>query len=167
MKKIWGVTPKVRRRKEGVLRNRVIPIVAVCALALSVLLAVTGCGKEAETKGSPDTVVVRFFEASLAKDADTAYGLLSRESQGEVEDKKELVEGFAEIIDSYSAGHPEVSGEKARVPVILKLKAFEQDLEFDMILVTEDGAWRIDLPESEVELEKAMERFFQEVEPPS
>lgn len=136
-------------------------------MALSVHLAVTGCGKEPGITGGPDTVVVRFFEAALSRDAETAYGLLSLESQGKVEDKKELVEGFAESIESYSAGHPEISGEKARVPVTLDLKAFEQELKFDMVLVTEDRAWRIDLTESEAELEKAMEEFFQRVEPPS
>ncbi len=99
------------------------------------------------------------------EDADTAFKLLDRESQAEVGDKSQLVEGFSESIDSYSVGHPDISGDKAWVPLTLKLKAFESELKFNMILVTEDGAWRISLPESEAEMEKAMEELFKEIEP--
>lgn len=130
-------------------------------------LVLLGCGGKAEVTGGPDTVVVKFMEAALAEDADTAFHLLDRESQAEVGDKEQLVEGFSESIESYSVGHPEVSGERARVPLSLKLGAFEQEVSFGMILVTEDGAWKISLAESEAEMEKAMEEFFQEVQPPS
>ncbi len=162
----FGQPMKKRTGKGGTLKTRLFSTAAVIVLVIAGLLPLAGCGKKTETGGGPDTVVVKFFEASLAEDADLAYELLSRESRGEVEDKKELVEGFSESLDSYSVGHPDISGDKARVPVTLKLKAFESELKFDMILITEDGAWRISMPESEAEMEKAMEEIFKGIEPP-
>lgn len=142
-------------------------VAVLSVLVILVSLVIAGCGDKAEVTGGPDTVVVKFMEAALAEDADTAFQLLDRESQAEVGDKRQLVEGFSESIESYSVGHPEVSEERARVPLSLKLKAFEPEVSFGMILVTEDGAWKISLAESEAEMEKAMEEFFQEVQPPS
>lgn len=111
-------------------------------------------------------MVVKFYEAAMAKDADTAFKLLDRQSQAEVEDKEQFVTGFSESIETYSVGHPEVSGEKAKVPVSLKLKPLEHELKFDMILVLEDGAWRISIPESEAEMMKARDQLFKQIEPP-
>jgi hypothetical protein len=42
----------------------------------------------------------------------------------------------------------------------------EQDFEFDMIVVDEAGAWRISISASDVEVEAAMNKLMEEVNPP-
>lgn len=148
------------------MRHRILVIAVVLILAALFLSFPSGCGRKADLAGGPDTVVVKFYEAAMAKDADTAFKLLDRQSQAEVEDKEQFVTGFSESIETYSVGHPEVSGEKAKVPVSLKLKPLEHELKFDMILVLEDGAWRISIPESEAEMMKARDQLFKQIEPP-
>ncbi|MBC7254288.1 MAG: hypothetical protein H5T72_10020 [Actinobacteria bacterium] len=148
------------------MRYKILVAAVVFILAALCLSFPSGCGRKVDLTGGPDTVVVKFYEAAMAKEADTAFKLLDRESQAEVENKEQFVAGFSESIGSYSVGHPEVSGEKAKVPVTLKLKPLEHELRFDMVLVLEDGAWRISMPESEAEMMKARERLFKEIEPP-
>lgn len=149
------------------MKRRILNICLLTSLLFSCLLLFFGCGEKVAVSGGPETIVVKFFEASLAGDADTAYNLLTEASKAEIKDKGELVKGFSESIDSYSAGSPKVSDNKARVPVTLKLKAFESNLSFDMILMLENGLWRISLSESGAELEKAMEELFKDFAPSS
>ncbi len=146
------------------MRRRVFLIYIFSALFL-ICLQFTGCGEKAEVSGGPETVVVRFFEASIAGDADTSYDLLTEASRSGISDRRELVEGFSESIDSYSVGSPKITGDRALVPVNLKLKALEPVVSFDMVLLAENGLWRISLPDSEAEMEKAMEGILKEVTP--
>ncbi len=120
--------------------------VTLLVLALSVsVLAFAGCGGGGDA-GSPEEVVEEFMAATLAEDAEAVYGLLSADSQAEVTDKEELVAGSADAIDSYEVGEATISGDEARVPTSIVLAGLESSLDFEVVLLKEDGAWRIPCP---------------------
>lgn len=127
-------------------------------------LAVVGCGGGGSSD-SPEQVVEKFIKATIAGDADTAYSLISEDSKDEIETKEQLVEGVGEGVSDYSVGGASVSGDTAKVAASLTLKDLEFEMKFDMILVKEDGAWKIDLAQTQTEMEKTIEEFMKDFEP--
>ncbi|NPV58703.1 MAG: DUF4878 domain-containing protein [Actinobacteria bacterium] len=127
-------------------------------------LVVVGCGGGGSSD-SPEQVVEKFVKATMAGDADTAYSLISEDSKDEIESKEELVEGVGEGVSDYSVGGASVSGDTAKVATSLTLKDIDFEMKFDMILVKEGGAWKIDLAQTQTEMEKALEEFMKEFEP--
>ena len=144
-------------------------IVTLLALALTVsVIALAGCGGDGDGGNAdpPEQVVEEFMAATLAEDAETVYGLLSAESQAEVPDKEELVAGSADVIDSYEVGTAVVSGDTARVPASLAMIGFESSLDFEVVLVKEDGAWKISLSETGASMDEAFDELMGEIEVP-
>lgn len=140
-------------------------ILLVLALSLS-MLALAGCGGSSESSDSPEKVVEKFMQGTLAEDADAVYELLSEDSQVEVTDKEDLVAGSADAIDSYTMGKAEISGDEARVPVSIVLKELDTTIEFDVVLLKEDGSWKISLSETGASMDEAFEKLFEDMELP-
>jgi hypothetical protein len=137
----------------------------ILLLALALLAtacAFVGCGGNGD---SPQQVAEGFWKALEDGDADKAYGLLSEADKAEI-GKEELVEGFAEGVESYTVGEAEVSGDTARVPMSMLLAGSGIDLEFDMVLFNENGSWKVSFIEMNKEMQKAFEELMQEYEPP-
>ena len=144
-------------------------VVTLLVLALSVsILALAGCGGGGNggNDDSPEQVVEEFMTATLAEDAEAVYDMLSVDSQAEVTDKEELVAGSADAIDSYDVGEATVSGDEARVPTTIVLTGLESTLEFDVVLLKEDGAWKISLSETGASMDEAFEKLMGEIEIP-
>ncbi len=145
------------------MRRSLVLLLALC-LCAAVLVA-AGCGG-GDKSATPEQVVEKFVKAAMAGDADTAYSLISESSKGEIESKEELVEGVGEGVSEYSVGGASISGDTAKVATSLTLKDLEFEMEFDMILVKEGGAWKVDLAQTQAEMEKAVEEFMQNFELP-
>ena len=143
--------------------KKVIIIIFMLALATTAC-AFAGCS--GGDGSSPEQVVERFLNASMDGDADTAYDQLTAADQGEIDNKEELVEGFAEGVASYDVGEANISGDTARVPLSMRIAGSEIDLEFDMILFVENGEWKISLSDTETELQKAFDELMQGYETP-
>lgn len=143
-------------------------IITLLVLALSIsVLAFAGCGGSDSGDGdSPEKVVEQFMQGTLAEDADAIYGLLSEASKAEVTDKEELVAGSADAIDSYTVGKATISGDEARVPSTIVLTGLDSTLEFDVVLVKEDGAWKISLSETGASMDDAFEKIMEDMELP-
>ena len=144
-------------------------VVTLLVLALSIsILALAGCGGGGNggNDDSPEQVVEEFMTATLAEDAEAVYDMLSVDSQAEVTDKEELVAGSADAIDSYDVGEATVSGDEARVPTTIVLTGLESTLEFDVVLLKEDGAWKISLSETGASMDEAFEKLMGEIEIP-
>lgn len=140
-----------------------------CALLAGWILVVVllaalaaGCGEEAGIPGGPKGTVERFLEACRDGDVQTAGLLITESSRRDVEDLDRLVEGFRRITEDYRIGSPHLSGIQARVPVTIRLTTVDTELAFDMILHQEGGSWKISIPETEVEVDKAKERVFRD-----
>jgi hypothetical protein len=136
----------------------------VLALALSTL-AFAGCGDSGgDSSDNPEQVVEKFLAASMNGDADAAYELITEQSKEDVTDKEELVEGFSEGLDSYEVGKGSISGDRASVPVKFQLTGLDMEIEFNIILLKEDGSWKISGPDTDAETEKALEELYEEME---
>jgi len=143
--------------------------VTLLVLALSVsVLAFAGCGGGGNggDADSPEKVVEEFMAATLAEDAETVYGLLSADSQAEVTDKEELVAGSKDAIDSYEVGEATISGDEARVPTSIVLAGLESSLDFEVVLLKEDGAWKISLSETGASMDEAFDELMGDIEVP-
>jgi hypothetical protein len=146
--------------------KRLLITLFVLALAVSTL-AVAGCGGgNGDGADSPEKVVERFMQATIAGDADTVYDMLTESSKAEITDRQELVEGTSEVIDSYSVGKGTVSGERASVPTTIVLTELDSSLDFQVILLDEGGSWKISLDETSASLDQAFERWLEEFELP-
>ncbi len=132
------------------------------ALAVSAFTA-AGCG--GGSSKSPDQVVNDFLQASMDENVDAAYAMLTQESKDELGSKEDL-SGLSGDIGSYDVGSAKISGDEAKVPVTMEIKDSGYEMEFDMVLVKEDGAWKISLSATEVEMEKALDELMQEIELP-
>jgi predicted small lipoprotein YifL len=140
-------------------------VVMLLALALSVtVLALAGCG--GGNADSPEQVVEEFMSATLAEDAEAVYELLSAATQAELTSTVDLVEGSADAIDSYEVGEATISGDEARVATSIALTGLDGPLEFEVVLVKEDGAWKISLSETGASMDEAFEELMGEMEIP-
>ncbi|MBC7230951.1 MAG: DUF4878 domain-containing protein [Actinobacteria bacterium] len=144
------------------MRRSLILLMSLCLCAA--VLAVVGCGGGGDKSASPEQVVEKFVKAALAGDADTAYSLITEGSKGEVENKEDLVEGVSEGVSEHSVGKSSISGDTARVQTSLTLKDLDFKMEFEMVLVKEGGAWKIDLKQTQTEMEKAVEEYMKQFE---
>lgn len=144
------------------MKKAVIILLALALLATA--YAFVGCGGGDD--GNPEQVVENFLEASTDGDADAAYDLLTEADKNEIVDKDELVEGFTEGVDSYEVGKTTVSGDEARVPINIRLAGSELDLAFDMILLKENGSWKISLADTETEMQVAFDKLMEGYELP-
>lgn len=145
------------------MRRSLILLLSLCLCAAAVMAA--GCGGGGDKSATPEEVTEKFVKAAMAGDADTAYSLISESSKGEIEDKEELVEGVGEGVSEYSVGKASISGDTAKVATSLTLKDLDFEMKFDMVLVKEGGAWKIDLAQTQAEMEKAVEEFMKDFEP--
>jgi len=143
--------------------KKAVIILLVLALAAA-MLAFAGCGGGGSSD-TPEQVVEQFLSASMEENADAAYELISEDSKSELEDKESLVAGFSEGVDGYEVGTATISGDEARVPVSFNLAGLEAAVEFDMVLVKEDGAWKIAVADTNLEAEKALEELMQQLQP--
>lgn len=134
---------------------------AQCLLG-TVFLSVTGCGVEAAKEEGPEKTASLFLQACMDEDAEAAYNLLTEESKRDLGDKSELVSGFAEAFSSFAVGNPETSGNRARAPVELEVRAFQRSLSFQVVLSKEGDAWKVSLPETAAEMERAYKDFMRE-----
>jgi hypothetical protein len=144
-------------------------VVTLLVLALSVsITALAGCGGDGNggDADSPEQVVEKFMAATLAEDAETVYSLLSADSQAGVTDKEELVAGSTDAIDSYEVGTSTISGDEARVPTTIVLTGMDNPLEFEVVLLQENGAWKISLSETGASMDEAFNKLMGEIEVP-
>ncbi len=138
-----------------------IVMLVVLALSLSVL-ALAGCGGNGDA-GGPKDVAERFIKATLAEDADAVNELLSAEDLGNAATEEDL-SGAAELFKNAKVGSAKVSGDKAKVPVKLEIKELGMTLDFDMVLLDEDGSWKVSLTETEESMSEAFEKLFEDME---
>jgi hypothetical protein len=143
--------------------KKAVIILFVMSLAATAF-AFVGCG--GGDGGSPEQVVETFLKASTDGDADAAYEQITKADQAEIANKEELVEGFAEGVESYDVGEATISGDTARVALNLRLAGSGIDLEFDMVLTQENGSWKVSLSDTETEMQKAFDKLMQEYEIP-
>jgi hypothetical protein len=142
-------------------------VILLIALTLgAAAFAWVGCGGGGTGADTPEGVVEAFLSASVEGDADAAFKLITTADQDRFTNKEDLVEGFTTGVEGYEVGPATISGDTARVPVSFQLAGLEQDFEFDMIVVDEAGAWRISISASDVEVEAAMNKLMEEVNPP-
>ena len=143
--------------------KKAVIMLLVMALAAATL-AFAGCGGSGSSD-TPEQVVEQFLSASMEENADAAYELISEDSKSELDDKESLVAGFSDGIDAYEVGAATISGDEARVAIVFQLSGLEGDLEFDIVLVKENGAWKIALADTNLEAEKAIEELMQQLQP--
>jgi len=124
-------------------------------LALTVLTVTLGCGGGGETSATPKQVVEKYMNASLNKDADAAYSLLSEEDKTliSLEGMRSEVETELEGFEfSYTIGEEKIDGDEASVKVTLIVEDIEngesEEVPQTMYLVKESGEWRIHIGES-------------------
>ena len=133
--------------------------VAFSALAFTL----TGCGGgESGDAGDPAVVAQEFVDATMAEDADAAYELLSAASKSQLESRESLVEGTAEFIEEMNVGEATIEDDEAFVESTIKPKGFDQELSFNIVLVDENGEWKISLAETGAGMDKAIEQVSEE-----
>ncbi len=146
--------------------KKAIAMVLILALAVTALVF-AGCGGSSGSGDSPEQVVEKFLKAAEKGDADTAYELVTQADKDALTDKQELTEGFTDIFGtSYEVGKGTVSGDTAKVPVKFDMgeQAMGMELEFNIVLHKEDGAWKISGDDTALEMEKTMEDMFGDLE---
>ncbi len=144
--------------------RRAVIVLFVLALAAATL-AFAGCGGDGTSSNTPEQVVGEFLAAAVEGDADTAFELISEDSKTEVGDKENLVAGFSDSVSSYEVGDATITGDKAMVPVNYQLQGMDGGLEFNTVLIMENGSWKISLSDTNAEAEKALDELMQEFEP--
>jgi len=135
--------------------------VALWLLGTAAFFSAAGCGVEPVREEEPEKAVQLFLQTSMEENAEAAYNLITEESKKGIRDKNELVSGFAETFSSFSVGVAQISGNKARVPVDLEVKSFQEYLSFEVVVEKEGDAWKISLPETASEMERAYRLFIQ------
>ena len=144
------------------MRKAVVLSLSLSLFLFAVILAAVGCG--GGSSDAPEKVAEEFIKASIDGDADAAYALISKDSTGLVENKEDLVAGMSEGISEYHVGGASIAGDTAKVATSLTLKDLDFEMKFDMILVKEGGSWKIDLAQTQTEMEKAVEEFMKDFE---
>jgi len=140
--------------------KRITAIVLAAVLATGILtLAAAGCGGggSGDAKG-PEAAAQAFVDATMDADADAVYELLSAPSQKKVEDKESLVEGI-DYIKGLKVGKATMKDGKAYVETKMEIREVDQDLTFNIVVVEENGVWKISLPDTEDEMDKAAEKM--------
>ncbi|RJP28599.1 MAG: DUF4878 domain-containing protein [Actinobacteria bacterium] len=143
--------------------KRALILVFVLALAAATI-AFAGCGDGGGSSTTPEQVVEEFLAAAMEGDAGAAYALITEESKSGISDEEDLVSGFSESISGYEVGKATISGDKAMVPVSYQFIELESGLEFNTVLVQENGAWKISIEDTNAEAQKALEEMMQELE---
>ena len=145
--------------------RRTIALLFSAVLAASVLAGM-GCGGGGPKSYPPEQVTEKFLQAMMDEDADAAYDLLSEESKTAVTDKEQLVMGGSQGIEGYEVGAVTISGETARVPVTLRITGMETGLDFEVFLRDENGSWKVSLPDTQTEMDRAIEELKRRFQPP-
>ncbi|MFH1149023.1 MAG: hypothetical protein V1748_00960 [Actinomycetota bacterium] len=146
------------------MKRVMVPLLALMLIAGAVVAV--GCGGGSSSKsGDPEATVEQFMKSTMAEDADATYELLSSESQKGVENKEDLVEGAGDQIADWSVGEATQKGNTARVKVTMKMKGVEQELTFDVVLVEEGGAWKINLEETGKSMDEAINKLMESSSP--
>jgi hypothetical protein len=135
---------------------------AVILLSLSLaagLVSLVGCGGGADT---PQQVAEKFVQAMLAEDGDAAWAVISEASKEGIS-KEQLVEGGSKGIEDFTIGDADIAENEARVKTSFVLTGLDQPMEFDMVLIREDGAWKVSLADTQTEIEKSLEALLEEL----
>jgi len=129
----------------------------ITAIACTVFLvltmgAVLGCGGSEGSGRTPSEVVDAYMRATIDRDVDTAYDLMSEDDRKLItkEQMKEMAGGGLEGLDiSYTIGEEIIDGDTASVEVSLTVtdkETGESDEGTDRLnLVKESGEWKISL----------------------
>ncbi len=102
------------------------------------------------------------MQAMLDEDGDAAWAIITAASKEGIS-KEELVEGGSEGIEDYSIGEAVTAGDEAKVKTSFVLTGLDKPMEFDMVLVREDGAWKVSLADTQAEIEKSLEALLEEL----
>lgn len=132
---------------------------AAVLFLILMLAACLGCGGGADT---PQQVAEKFVQAMLDEDGDAAWAIITAASKEGIS-KEELVEGGSEGIEDYSIGEAVTAGDEAKVKTSFVLTGLDKPMEFDMVLVREDGAWKVSLADTQAEIEKSLEALLEEL----
>jgi hypothetical protein len=145
--------------------KKIIVLLLACSLVAGALVA-AGCGGGTSSdSGDPKATVEQFMKATFAEDADATYELLSSESKAGVENKEELVKGASDQLGDWSVGAVTEEGDTARVKVTLTMKEAAAELTFDVVLVKEDGSWKVSLEETGKSMDEAFNKLQESSSP--
>ena len=125
-------------------------MLAGIVLTLTVLTVISGCGGGGGTSATPKQVVEKYMDASLDKDAQEVYSLLSEADKDNIslEDlQAEMDIALEDYEFSYTIGEEKIDGDEASVEITLIVEDIEsgesEEVPQTINLVKEDGEWRI------------------------
>lgn len=126
---------------KGVMVRKV--VVLACILSLLVSAAVlAGCGGGSSSSQTPEQVMQAFFTAVKNKDVNTAWNMLSSDSQKTIGSKStwKMIQPQSGSLN-YTIGKTTVNGNEATVNVTISLGTYKDSA--DMPLVKENGVWKV------------------------
>lgn len=123
-------------------------------------LAASGCGDKKEENSEAIGIVAKFMEASMSEDADAVWELLTKSDQEKVTDRKTLVEGASEVIESWTVGAETTENGKTKVAVTFTNPEASQTITFNVVLVKEGGKLKVSMGETEASLTEAVQRLM-------
>ena len=141
--------------------KRIAVIIFILALVATGLMC-TGCGGGDDPEGAKEAAE-GLWQAFMEGNSDAAWELVTAESKESV-DKENLISGASEGVNNVILEEVTISGDEDRVWTALDLQGLDRELEFDTILLKEDGEWKVSLPDTEDEINEALKKIQEEID---